>query len=614
MYSASVSSSSTSSLVSPAAAAANATSAAAAATGATAEDSPFFSAFNGTEQSTAAAAGASGLGRASSPDTSQSASESAASAAADSVVGPRSPHRKRRYKMQLSQPLDQYRCHVCGDKALGFNFDAVTCESCKAFFRRNAFKNMDMKCNFSGSCSISINTRKFCSPCRLKKCFLIGMKKELILNESQLQQRRQKTLCNRNRRYVTTATTASASPISRQSSTTGDPGRRSVCAYKLEESSFYPDETALSEPSVEPPQRPTVLTLLEECSDGLASSSSECSWDLYRPLSDTCTQLMEGIRVSLDNVVNNVNETDSEQISSTATDKATSLEMPFTITLSFVQRFVSFVKCLPEFNYIDMDDRVNLIKGGVFHFILMRGVAIYNPELDSFTFLSKASSGHRHSVPLAALTQSLSAYPSGQQLVERYRRFIIGYHRASSGDQMALTLLQLIEFYNPSRPLLRNMHRIDRIQAGYIMLLKRHIESVQPTQQARRVFFDLMNRLSELDSIATDFSQLCHVVGFRCEELNPLLLEIFELSNGRPGGSRPSSLFEQPLPPPPPPPPPPYTMRDFHQHHQQLYAAAATFFHQQQQPPLQPAPHHQPQHHRQHQRSHYFKCEPTVPR
>lgn len=31
-------------------------------------------------------------------------------------------------------------CSVCGDRALGCNFDAVSCESCKAFFRRNAWK------------------------------------------------------------------------------------------------------------------------------------------------------------------------------------------------------------------------------------------------------------------------------------------------------------------------------------------------------------------------------------------------------------------------------------------------------------------------------------------
>lgn len=32
-------------------------------------------------------------------------------------------------------------CGVCGDRALGYNFNAVSCESCKAFFRRNALKN-----------------------------------------------------------------------------------------------------------------------------------------------------------------------------------------------------------------------------------------------------------------------------------------------------------------------------------------------------------------------------------------------------------------------------------------------------------------------------------------
>lgn len=31
-------------------------------------------------------------------------------------------------------------CLVCGDRALGYNFNAMSCESCKAFFRRNAFK------------------------------------------------------------------------------------------------------------------------------------------------------------------------------------------------------------------------------------------------------------------------------------------------------------------------------------------------------------------------------------------------------------------------------------------------------------------------------------------
>jgi hypothetical protein len=36
---------------------------------------------------------------------------------------------------------DLLTCVVCGSPAHGYNFDAISCESCKAFFRRNALKD-----------------------------------------------------------------------------------------------------------------------------------------------------------------------------------------------------------------------------------------------------------------------------------------------------------------------------------------------------------------------------------------------------------------------------------------------------------------------------------------
>ena len=45
--------------------------------------------------------------------------------------------------------INKTLCQVCGDKALGFyNFNAITCESCKAFFRRNAYREVT-KINYS---------------------------------------------------------------------------------------------------------------------------------------------------------------------------------------------------------------------------------------------------------------------------------------------------------------------------------------------------------------------------------------------------------------------------------------------------------------------------------
>lgn len=91
-------------------------------------------------------------------------------------------------------------CGVCGDKALGCNFNAITCESCKAFFRRNALVKKDFMCPFNEQCEITTVTRRFCQKCRLVKCFAIGMRKDYIMSEEDKYIKRQKIEENRARK------------------------------------------------------------------------------------------------------------------------------------------------------------------------------------------------------------------------------------------------------------------------------------------------------------------------------------------------------------------------------------------------------------------------------
>ncbi|CAI5456354.1 unnamed protein product [Caenorhabditis angaria] len=90
----------------------------------------------------------------------------------------------------------QKTCRVCGDHATGYNFNVITCESCKAFFRRNALRPKEFKCPYSEDCEINSVSRRFCQKCRLRKCFSVGMKKEWILNEEQLRRRKNSRLNN----------------------------------------------------------------------------------------------------------------------------------------------------------------------------------------------------------------------------------------------------------------------------------------------------------------------------------------------------------------------------------------------------------------------------------
>ncbi|XP_041985210.1 nuclear hormone receptor HR96 [Aricia agestis] len=88
-------------------------------------------------------------------------------------------------------------CLVCGDKALGYNFNAISCESCKAFFRRNALTSKEFKCPFTNNCKITVVTRRFCQKCRLEKCFAIGMVKEFIMSDEDKAEKRRKIEENR---------------------------------------------------------------------------------------------------------------------------------------------------------------------------------------------------------------------------------------------------------------------------------------------------------------------------------------------------------------------------------------------------------------------------------
>uniref|UniRef100_A0A8C6E6B3 Nuclear receptor subfamily 1 group I member 3 n=1 Tax=Moschus moschiferus TaxID=68415 RepID=A0A8C6E6B3_MOSMO len=81
-------------------------------------------------------------------------------------------------------------CAVCGDRATGYHFHALTCEGCKGFFRRTVNKSTSLTCPFAGSCEVNKAQRRHCPACRLQKCLDAGMKKDMILSAEALALRR----------------------------------------------------------------------------------------------------------------------------------------------------------------------------------------------------------------------------------------------------------------------------------------------------------------------------------------------------------------------------------------------------------------------------------------
>ena len=83
-------------------------------------------------------------------------------------------------------------CLVCGifqetgsktDPKVHVHYGAMSCMSCKAFFRRCVRDKAPTICKQQGHCNITSKSRIKCKKCRYEKCLAIGMKPELVLTD-----------------------------------------------------------------------------------------------------------------------------------------------------------------------------------------------------------------------------------------------------------------------------------------------------------------------------------------------------------------------------------------------------------------------------------------------
>ncbi|XP_078517830.1 nuclear receptor subfamily 2 group C member 2 [Lissotriton helveticus] len=86
-------------------------------------------------------------------------------------------------KTDLQRPQIIEYCVVCGDKASGRHYGAVSCEGCKGFFKRSVRKTLTYSCRSSQNCIVNKHHRNRCQYCRLRKCLEMGMKMESVQSE-----------------------------------------------------------------------------------------------------------------------------------------------------------------------------------------------------------------------------------------------------------------------------------------------------------------------------------------------------------------------------------------------------------------------------------------------
>ncbi|XP_054037215.1 synaptonemal complex protein 1 isoform X6 [Rissa tridactyla] len=218
-------------------------------------------------------------------------------------------------------------CVVCGDKASGYHYNALTCEGCKGFFRRSITKNAVYRCKNGGHCEMDMYMRRKCQECRLKKCKAVGMLAECLLTEVQCKSKRLRKNFKQKNSFLCNIKLEDEGLNSKHVSSTTRSGKIS------EKMELTPGEHHLLDHIVAAHQKYTIP--LEEAKKFLQETASP--EESFLRLSETA--------------------------------------------VVHVQVLVDFTKRLPGFESLASEDQIALLKGSTVEAMFLRAAQIYNQRI-----------------------------------------------------------------------------------------------------------------------------------------------------------------------------------------------------------------------------------------
>ncbi|CAF3977952.1 unnamed protein product, partial [Rotaria sordida] len=230
-------------------------------------------------------------------------------------------------------------CTICGSNASGYNFDVISCESCKSFFRRNALRYSPLKCLHQGTCDVSFNLRRHCAACRLTKCFNSGMRRERLLIAEQ------KAEIRRHRRE-------------NQNLNINDQESQLSLTLPLNDLSSILDQE---------------LSLFSQC---LQEHSVQSKKTLLSPED---LQRLESIQFFYQKRIELAR--DGLPLNSSSIPTTTFLQQLNSHSIPLL-RLLTFFKQIPEFNELNVDDKVILIKFNLLPLLCINCTLSYKSETD----------------------------------------------------------------------------------------------------------------------------------------------------------------------------------------------------------------------------------------
>ncbi|XP_043662643.1 ecdysone receptor isoform X4 [Drosophila teissieri] len=389
-------------------------------------------------------------------------------------------------------------CLVCGDRASGYHYNALTCEGCKGFFRRSVTKSAVYCCKFGRACEMDMYMRRKCQECRLKKCLAVGMRPECVVPENQCAMKRREKKAQKEKDKMTT------SPSS-QHGGNGSLGSGSAHDFVKKE--------ILDLMTCEPPQHATIPLLPDEI---LAKCQARNIPSL------TYNQLAVIYKlIWYQDGYEQPSEEDLRRIMSQPDENESQTDVSFRhiteITILTVQLIVEFAKGLPAFTKIPQEDQITLLKACSSEVMMLRMARRYDHSSDSIFFANNRSYT-RDSYKMAGMADNI------EDLLHFCRQMF-----SMKVDNVEYALLTAIVIFS-DRPGLEKAQLVEAIQSYYIDTLRIYILNRHCGDSMSLVFYaKLLSILTELRTLGNQNAEMCFSLKLKNRKLPKFLEEIWDV-------------------------------------------------------------------------------------
>ncbi|VBB28183.1 unnamed protein product [Acanthocheilonema viteae] len=461
-------------------------------------------------------------------------------------------------------------CKVCGDRAIGYNFSVITCESCKAFFRRNANRQESLKCPFNQKCVINVLKRRFCQSCRLQRCFQVGMKwtmregyrkhrlstipendeeikkvfdqiddgdvsvpKHVLVELVKKSTLRRLTTCQCKCTcgfYPSdTKLTAAASSFTEQRFQPSDeitvPFNSMNQFSQTSQDNFYPErgtDYPLVIPNCLTPISQMPASVLPEMSTAWSGNIRLATSTIMQQTyisDDSCFSVDAFERLFADDKLLLQELVTANDILKQPLDLSTNQRYSNELSLMDVVRMTD----LALRRIISMAKELTFFKRSCSELLILRGVMVFDQKKHAWnTSVIQGPAELEIKLDILKNSKELKHY-------EEHKRFLTTFGEKWGKNEYIMLLLNAITLFSPFRTNLQDIQKLQKIRQKYCDVLRRYLGNLYVASEAEKAYQGLLMKLGEeLHHLSNSLLRIFH--SLNNSELNPLLRELFDLS------------------------------------------------------------------------------------